>query len=333
MVGALVPLTLPIMEVIRHLPYLFGRELDILLLKRLSPLAKVDKQHLILAVAVSHQLAVLLHRARLAVAGQYPKGNTDVGGIEHIARENNNRLHQMVLQQSATDIQFDAVPAQCAVSKQKARHAITGQLGYDIQNPTIVGVSGRRHIVAIPARVVRQFGCSPPRFLVERRVRHDKVRLQVLMLVVVESVCRLLAQVVGDTADGEIHLRQFVGGVGVFLPIDRDVLLVAMVRLDEPHALHEHSARTATGVVDFSLVGLNHLRNKVHNGLGRVVLALAFALRDGKLAEEILIHPPDKVVLSVLKRVYLVDLVQQSGKFGTVKTQTGIVITRQCPFQ
>ena len=71
-------LTLSVVEIIRHLLYLLRCELDILLLKRFAPLAEVDKQHLILTVAVEHHLAILLHRACLAVACQYLEGNADV---------------------------------------------------------------------------------------------------------------------------------------------------------------------------------------------------------------------------------------------------------------
>ena len=153
------------------------------------------------------------------------------------------------------------------------------------------------------------------------------------MLVVLERVGRLFAQIVGYAADGQIHLGQFIGGVGVFLSIDRNVALVAVVCLNELHALHKHATRTATGVVDFSLVGLYHFGNEVDNRFRGVVLSLTLTFGNGKFGKKVFIDPSDEVVLWVLQGVNLVDFVEEGGQLGAVESQTGIVVAGKCPLQ
>ena len=49
-------------------------------------------------------------------------------------------------------------------------------------------------------------------------------------------------EVGGEAAHGEVHLGQLVGGGGELLPVDGDVLGVAVVAADELEGLHEHAA-------------------------------------------------------------------------------------------
>ena len=149
------------------------------------------------------------------------------------------------------------------------------------------------------------------------------------MPVVMERISGSFAQVAGYAPDGQVHFGQLVGGVGIFLPIDGNVFLVAVVRLDELHALHEHATRTAARVVYLAPIGLYHLRNEVDNCLGRIIFAFAFTFSYGKLAQEIFINAPYQVVLLVFLRIYRAYHIQQACQFGAVKPQSGIVIARQ----
>ena len=151
------------------------------------------------------------------------------------------------------------------------------------------------------------------------------------MVVVVEGVA--LPDVGRDAPDGEVHTRQLEGGVGVFLAIYAHVLHVAVMDLDELHRLHEHTARTAAGVVDLAVVGLDKLGDKVDYRLGCVVFALTFSLGDGELAKEIFIHAADKVVLGIGDGVQLVNFIQQRSELGLVQAEVGIVVVGQGTLQ
>ena len=149
------------------------------------------------------------------------------------------------------------------------------------------------------------------------------------MLVVVEGVA--LPDVGRNATDGEVHARQLEGGVGVLLPIHAHVLLVAVVRLHKLQRLHEHATGAATGVIYLAIVWLNEFSNEIHDRLRRVIFPLALAFRNGELAQEILIHPPDKVILGIFNGVEFVNLVKQRGKFRLIQAQVRIVVVGKCP--
>jgi len=119
------------------------------------------------------------------------------------------------------------------LARTKACHAVLGELGDHVENPGVVGIAGGRGVVAAPAGVVDKFVGSPPVLQVEGRVGHDVVGLEVGVLVFEKGVGRHFAEVGGEAAHGEIHLGQLVGGVGHLLPVNGDVLGVAVVALDE----------------------------------------------------------------------------------------------------
>lgn len=62
-----------------------------------------------------------------------------------------------------------------------------------MQNPAVVGVTGRRRTVASKAQVFGQFGIVAPVFQVKRRVGQNIVGFQVRVLVAEEGVRRALA--------------------------------------------------------------------------------------------------------------------------------------------
>lgn len=136
-----------------------------------------------------------------------------------------------------------------------------------------------------------------------------------------------------NATDGKIHLCQLISGVGIFLSIDRDVFLIAVVCFDKFHALHEHAAGTATRVINLAPVRLYHFRYQIDYRLGRVILPFTFAFCYGKLAQEILIDASYQVVFLVFLRIYLTDDIQQTCQFCTVKPQSRIIIARQSLFQ
>ena len=117
------------------------------------------------------------------------------------------------------------------------------------------------------------------------------------MEVVAEGVGGAVAEVGLDAAEGEVHLGQLPGGVGELLAVDRDVGALAAVGLHELGRLDEHAARAAGGVVDATLVRLEHLDERLDDRARRVEGAGVLAgLLAGELAEEVLVDAAEHVV-------------------------------------
>ena len=111
-----------------------------------------------------------------------------------------------------------------------------------MQYPGVVGVTHGRHLVTGPARVVGQFVSAPPLIQVKGRVGHNEIGLEIRMLILEKGIGGHLAQIGGDTANGQIHLGQLVGSAGLLLPVDRDVFGVAVMALNKLYRLNEHTA-------------------------------------------------------------------------------------------
>ena len=99
--------------------------------------------------------------------------------------------------------------------------------------------------------------------------------------------------------------------------------------LHKLHGLHEHAAGTAAGVVNLTLVRLNHLGNQVYDTLGGIELALALTFSQRKLAQKILIDPANNVLLFVLDGVDIVDGVDQGSQLADIQVKTGEIVVRQ----
>ncbi len=158
------------------------------------------------------------------------------------------------------------------------------------------------------------------------------------MLILEESIGGDFAEVGGEPAHGEVHLGQLVGGGGELirqlpplphppgalrtsqmgaprpfvLPVDGDVLFVAVVAFHKFERLNEHAAGAAARIINLALVGLDHFGDEIDDALRGVELmnAPAFTLRatlagcrcrsspfapelalgGGELAEEVLIR-------------------------------------------
>ena len=310
-----------------------GAELGVFLFEGFAHLAQVHKEHFAFAAPVlAHGIADLDFAGGLVVV-QNPERHADVGGVEHVAGQNEDCLDLVVLQKFLADLPFVAFAAERTVAEQKARYAVFGEFRENVQNPAVVRVTRGRHGVAFPARVIEEFVFGTPRFLVERRGRHDKVGFQILVLVFGKGVGGFVAQVAGDAADGEVHLRKFIRGAGVFLAIYGDFALVAVVRLDKLHALHEHAARTAAGVVNLAAVGFNHFGDETDNCLGCIEFALALAFGDGELAEEIFIDAANDILFLVFDGVDAVDVADERREFCGVELQAREIVVGERPAQ
>lgn len=169
-----VPFALPVVEIFGDLSNLLRGKLNIFFLKRFAPLAQIDEKDFILAGTVFDGFAILHDGARLAVARQNPKRDADVRGIEHVARKNDDGFDEVVFEQATADGELGPVAGKCAVGEEEARSAVSGELGDDVEDPTVVGVACGRDVVAAPARIVAEFVVGAPGFLVKRRICHDE---------------------------------------------------------------------------------------------------------------------------------------------------------------
>ena len=167
----------------------------------------------------------------------------------------------------------------------------------DVLKPGIVGIAHGRHTKR-PAHVFSQTIPTPVGHI-EGWVGQNIVGLQVAQFVLVKTALVVPANIGVDSPHGQIHLGQPPGGVVRLLPVDGDVTNAAAVLLHELFRLDEHPARAAAGVVDPPLVGLQHCDQHAHDGAWCVELATALAFGARKLAQEILIHPPQDVAGSV----------------------------------
>ena len=153
------------------------------------------------------------------------------------------------------------------------------------------------------------------------------------MLVVKEGVRRALAQIAGEAAHRQVHLRQLVGGAGQLLTVDGDILALALMALHKLQRLHEHAARAAAGVIDLALIGLQHLGQQGDHTFGGVELAAALAFAGGKLAEKILVDPAHQILFGEValagQGVDVLYAVDEGGKLFHLQPLSGEVVIGQ----
>ena len=203
-----------------------------------SHAAGVDEERLAAAVAKS------AFEVGFLVAGEEPEAHRDLGGVEELARQGDDAVHQVVLDNPLPDGQLrGGGGGHGAVGHDEAGDAVGPQVVDEVLDPGVVGVVRRRHAV-FPAHVLFE-ALAAPIGHVEGRIGEDGVGLQILVQIVVEAVGLVGAEVGVDAADGEVHPGQLPGGGGGLLAIDGDIAQPAAVFLDELLALHEHATGTA----------------------------------------------------------------------------------------
>ena len=111
-----------------------------------------------------------------------------------------------------------------------------------MENPCVVGIAGRRNAITFPAGGRLKFSILGIFLQIEWRICHDVVEFEVFMLVVGEGRYRFVSQMVGYTANSQIHLCQTIGRRFGFLPIHVDRFGVTAMCFNELGCLHEHTA-------------------------------------------------------------------------------------------
>lgn len=247
-----------------------------------------------------------------------------------MAGQGDHAVDEVVLDHLLADRAFaGGVSRHGAVGEDEAGDAVFGEFAHHVENPGVVGIAGGRGVVAVPASVVPEFVGAAPVLQVEGGISHDVVGLEVGVLILEEGIGGDFPEVGGEPAHREVHLGQLVGGGGELLPVDGDVLGVAVVAFDEFERLHEHAAGATAGVVDLALVGLDHFGDEIDDALWGVELAPELALGGGEFAEEVFIDPADGVLLLVADGVDVVDGIDEGGELAAIQPEAGEVVVRQ----
>ena len=154
-------------------------------------------------------------------------------------------------------------------------------------HPRKVGIAGRGH-TELPTHIVQE-AVLPPLVEVERWIGHDEIGFQRGVLVVEERI-GIRTKIAFQATDGKVHVAHLPRiGVG-FLTVDGDVMEFLLMAPDELGALHEHAARTASGVVDTASVGLENLHNGTHDTRRGVEFARILAFHGSEFHQTILVR-------------------------------------------
>lgn len=110
------------------------------------------------------------------------------------------------------------------------------------------------------------------------------------------------------------------------LPVDADVVDLALVLGDELLALHEHAAAAATGVEHAALVRFQHGHQQFHHAARGVELAALLALRQRELAQEVLEHMAQHIGAAALGVAQgdVADEVDEAAEAGGVQVLPGV---------
>ena len=271
---------------------------------------------------------------RMLAFGQEPEADGNLGGVEELAGQCDHAIDQVVLKNLAADGSLAlGIGGHGPIGQHESGDTVLREFGDHVQDPGVVGIACRRNIVPRPSRIIGKFIARTPCLQVERRIGHDKVGLQVRMLILEKAIGRHLTQIGGDAANGQVHLGQLVRGGGQLLPVDGDVLAVALVAVDKLQRLHEHTARSTAGVIDLALERLDHLGNQVDHAFGRVELTSTLAFSGCEFAQKVLVHPPNDILFLVRDGVDVVDRVDQCRQLAAIQAQAGEVVVGQCALE
>ena len=276
-------LSLPVVVGIGHFTNILIGETHIFLFKGFAHLAHIDEKYLLFTVTIMYVFSVTIDQTTFLIRIDNPKRNGNISRVKEVTRQYYNCFHQSAFNHLATDFSFCTIGTQRTVGQNETCHTVGREFAHHIENPSIVGIRGRRHVITIPTRIVRQLIVRSPVFLVERRISHNEIGFQIFVTVIGKGVGGIIAQVGCDTTNSKVHLGQFKSGLGIFLSIHRHLATIAMMTLHKLHRLHKHTARTATRVVDFTFVGFNHFGYQIDYRFGRIKFPLTFSFFNGKL--------------------------------------------------
>ena len=103
-----------------------------------------------------------------------------------------------------------------------------------MQNPCIVRITLRRHAIVCPARIIFKVGIVSA-FQIERRICHNIVEIEFLMLVIGKRGIVGCAEIVADTTQRKIHLSQTICGRFFLLTININSTIAILKNLVNNH--------------------------------------------------------------------------------------------------
>ena len=151
----------------------------------------------------------------------------------------------------------------------------------------------------MPTHIIFELLCAPVG-QVERRICHDIICAHGGVLVVKESVRRILAEVRFDSTDGKVHLCQLpCGRVGI-LSVNRNIVDVAAVVFYKLCRLHKHTTAATARVIYTPLERLQHFYQRPHNTGRRKELASALSFLLCKHRQTVFISASQNVLFAAV---------------------------------
>ena len=235
-------------------------------------------------------------------------------GVEEVRADGDHHVHGAAFDELVAEFLFGGAGVGGGVGHDEAGPALFIERGVEQLNPEVIGVVGARQAEGEAAsrsdHVFQSFlvhGVD-----VERRVGEDEVEAArgVVRVVVVAVDVAAVFDFAFEAVDGEIQAAEAAGFIGFLDAVDGEFGGGILLMLgDEARGGDEHAARTARGVEDAPVVGLDDFGEEADDAAGGVKFAAALALAHGELAEEVFVDAPEGVV------------VQRSGNLGDALEQ------------
>ena len=250
----------------------------------------------------------------------------NIGGVEHITRQNDNSFNLVIQEKLFADFIFVGVVQSTVCQKKSGNAVIDIQLGNHVQNPGIVCIGYAGHTVTLPTGVIEQLIFATPPLEVKRRVGHDEIHLFILVQILREGGGVLLTKVVGDATDSQIHLAQTPSLLYALLPDDRDIFAVSVVAFHEFMGLHKHTTRTAARVIYHTAVRLDHFSNQLNNASRGIEFTVFLGTGGGIYLEEVFVHTTDEVFFMETGLIDFVDFIDKLLDFLLRCTESSIQV-------
>ena len=122
-----------------------------------------------------------------------------------------------------------------------------------MQNPCIIGIACWWHSISLPSYIIFKFTIISIPFEIERRISHNVIHLDILMLVIGESRYSSITQMVADTSNSQVHLCQTISGRLRFLTINIYCLSISPMCFNKFCCLNKHTSRATARVINCTI--------------------------------------------------------------------------------
>ena len=259
-----------------------------------------------------------------------PKGTRQALGIKEVVAHAYHAIHVSRSHQLFADVLVLALAVCRRSGHHKARAAGFVQVTVEVRNPQVVSVAN--FLVLVYRREPE--GESPGilatfRFYlvnVEGRVRHHIIAFACKVVRIVIEGVRLVAGFYnsGKPMHRHVHLAKLGVVFHLFLAVKGHGFVASHAGgIHKVARLHEHSARSASGVQQYAMRGFQHVHNHLHQGLWRKENAVVTRDVLGKLAEEVFVDATHHVAAHIVEGV-VVEGAQKFGKQFVLEIGVGL---------